>query len=1053
MTIVRPPVRFTRTLCCILAAVIAIGGIATSAEPHEERLAGEILRQAGTTKGLCLDLGCGDGKLALELARQSEMFVQALTRHDSTLNTARKTLDVDGLYGRRVAAEKGNLERLPYPDYCANLVVRGDLLRAGFHKWSWKEVLRVLRPGGLAYIGQTARPAVAEPLTGAQLRKMLTEAGVKQFEVIEKDGVWAKFRRPWPKGIGHWSHDGRCSPANNPCVEDDLVRAPFHTLWIAGPRNFTKFGYPLISNGRVFLRHGGITHTGRWSPPKQPDLVQAFDAYNGVMLWQRRLPERLGNGFVAVGDEVYAVAGQTLYALDAATGQTRWKLSPDAVEKGMKDWGYYACANGVLVVGLFDAVRDPKAKRDGRSKKVLAGLLPEHGNVLWRIQPATGVGSVAMAAGRVFYSGPGKYLAALDVQTGKELWNAPVKAGGIRYHKGKLYTSGGVFSAADGKLLGRNRARGIFIGDHVYSGSLKGISVTDLKTGKRIAGLKASRDPFCPKTGIPDGCRWMYGRCIRRTASTHCFFFSYSGTAIGDLIRGEVFPAEAFRSNCRTGVIAGNGLVYSSPSGCACAFPVRGGVALVPVDEDLYWARPKSNPPAQLQKGPAYDAAASNPQSTTRNPQSEWPCYRGNAERNNITPASLTMPIKLQWKKQVAGTITPPSAAAGMVFAGSDNHSVYGLDAGSGQVRWRYVTGGEIWVTPAYWQGRVYVGSMDGWVYCLRADSGALIWRFRGAPLDRKMMYFGRPRSLWPVAGGVIVQDGVVNFYAGHCSHDRVFVYALDAKTGKVIWVNDKSGQAYKVTGMAGGLSPHGVSPSGPIAASKEVLYIPHGMFAPAAMRRSDGKILWWGRRGNSTQRSSIEVQHIGGPELALGGGFLFCGGPNRVTATWQRFVAVDAGTGRFWGQDDPRLAKRAGRDPKTGEATMITSARWGTKPITFGEGVAPVVIDGGVFTLGYRGGFFDLKKHLQTQFGKPKGPTNKWPGRLPGSTLIVAGDKVIVAGGKDLFALARAGGRQLWRGKTGAQGDVQGNGLAAAGGRLFAATSKGELVCFSADR
>jgi len=1031
----------------VLTGLLALCSAASAAETFEAKLAARILKAARTKKGLCVDLGCGEGKLALEIARQSEMFAHALTPHASELAASRKTLDTDGLYGRRVAAERGDLARLPYPDYCANLVVRGDLLRAGFHKWSWQEVLRILRPGGLAYIGQTPKPGVAEPLTGAQLRKMLADAGVRQFEIIERDGVWAAIRRPWPKGIGHWSHAGNGSPGNNACVEDDLVRAPFHTLWIAGPRHFTKFGYPLISNGRVFLRHGGITHTGRWKPPKRPDLVQAFDAFNGTLLWQRRLPERLGNGFVAAGENVYAVAGRTLYTLDAAAGATYWQLAPDTVDKGMKDWGYYAEADGVLVVGLYDALRDPKAKRDNRRQKVLAGLSPKDGKVLWTLAPTSGVGSVALGQGLVFYISPGSHMAALRIDSGREKWQAPVKTGAIRHYRGKLYVGGSQFDAGTGRFLRRVNVRGILVGDRVYAGSLKGLSVTDLRTGKRVAGLQARRDPFCPKTGIPDGCRWMYGRCIRRTASTHCFFFSYSGNAIGDLTRNQVFPAEAFRTNCRTGLIAGNGLIYNSPSGCACAFAVRGGAALVPVREDLYWARPTSKPPPQFEKGRAYHGEIAAP-----GRPDEWPCYRANSRRNTISAASIKVPLRLKWKLQIPGPLTPPSAAMGMVFVGSGNHSVYALDAKGGAVRWRYVTGGEVWVTPTYWRGRVYAGSMDGWLYCLRAKDGALIWRFRGAPHERKMIYFGRPRSLWPVAGGVIVEQGVAYFYAGLCSHDRVFVHALDATTGKVVWTNDQLGRAVDVTGAATGLSPHGVSPSGILAASKEMLYLPHGMFAPAALRKSDGTILWWGRRGNSVRRSSIEVQNIGGPQLSLGGGLLFFGGPNRVTGTSQRFVAADAKTGRMWGADDPRLATRAGRDPKTGKATMITSARWGTKPITFGDGVAPVVLDGGVFTFGYRGAFYDLTKYLQTQFGKPKGPVTKWPGRLPSGTLIVAGDKVIVAGGKNICALARANGRPLWRGQTRTGADVRRNGLAAAGGQVFAVTKSGEIVCFAAE-
>ena len=1041
-----------RGIAAAVAFACLVGWLPASAATADEKtptaLAERILAAAGTDKGFCVDLGAGDGRLALAVLRNSNFFVHALETDHKRVEAVRRKLETSGLYARRTAAEKAALSRLPYPDYCANLVIRGDLFAEGPRGLSWKELVRILRPGGLAYVGQPAgagKPGLK--LAAARLRAELTRAGVKDFRIIAKDGVWAAIRRPRPAGMGDWSHDIRCSPANNPCVADQLVKAPFHTSWIAGPRSFTKFGLPLASAGRVLLRHGGITHTGRWKPSRQGDLIQAFDAYNGTLLWQRRLAERGGNGFVAVGDAVYAVAGTTLYAMNAADGSVRWKLAPQAGVEGMKDWAYYACSDGVVVVAFFDGLRPPGKGKRPRRKKALAGLSPKDGRSIWKVLPAGGVGSIAIGGGLVYYSVPGKALTAVEVTSGRQRWSRPAeRAGGLRYHAGKLYTTGEVYSAADGKFLKRGRFSGVFIGDRCYSGRLTGVSAVDLATGKPVKTFEVPRDPFCPKTGIPDGCSWMYGRCIRRTASTHCYFFSYSGTVIGDLVRDEIFPCEAFRSNCRTGVIAGNGLVYNSPSGCGCAFAVRGGVALLPVDEALYWARPESKPPPQLEKGPAFNDKLADEAGAD-----DWPCYRHDAARSGVTNAKLTFPMKRKWIRKLPRPITPPAVAGGAAFVGCDDHAVYALDAKTGRTRWRYRTGGEIWVTPAYWRGRVYAGSQDGWVYCLRAKDGRLIWRFRGGPHERKMLFFGRPQSLWPIGGGVIVENGVVNFYAGYCSHDRVFVYALDAKTGRVIWKNDHAGLAVKVTGPPGGISPHGVSPGGIPAASREIFYVPQGSFVPAAFRRSDGKLLWWNWRGDSRERSNIEVQHVGGPNLALGGGLLFLGGRNRLTATSHPFVAVDPRTGRFWGADHPALFKKAGRD-KTGKTIIVKKAMWGTKPTRFGQGTAPVVIDGGVFTFGRRVRFRDLKKYLQTQFGPVSGKMDKWPNQVPGGTLIVAADKVVVMGrhSKDLVVVARADGKPLWRGKLNSEGAVLPDGLAAAGGKLFAATAAGEVACLA---
>jgi outer membrane protein assembly factor BamB len=319
-----------------------------------------------------------------------------------------------------------------------------------------------------------------------------------------------------------------------------------------------------------------------------------------------------------------------------------------------------------------------------------------------------------------------------------------------------------------------------------------------------------------------------------------------------------------------------------------------------------------------------------------------------------------------------------------------------------------------------------------------------------GAPHERQMIFYGRPQSLWPIAGGVVVEDGRVQFCAGRCSHDRVFVWSLDARTGAVLWQNDQAGRAVEVTGPAGGVSPHGISPSGVLAASREILYVPQGPFAPAAFARADGRLLWWGRRGDSTQRSNIEVQNLGGPNLILADDVLLVGGSDPVTGTSQAFLAVQSRTGRMWGADDPRLFAKAGRDA-TGAAVEVKQARFGTKPIRFGQEFTPVVADGGVFIPGYRGAFLDLRKYLETQFGATATDARRWTNPLPRGTLLVAGDKVLVVSAGRLIALARADGKHLGQVDLATQDAPLSDGLAVAESKMFLVTAAGEVLCLSA--
>jgi outer membrane protein assembly factor BamB len=91
-------------------------------------------------------------------------------------------------------------------------------------------------------------------------------------------------------------------------------------------------------------------------------------------------------------------------------------------------------------------------------------------------------------------------------------------------------------------------------------------------------------------------------------------------------------------------------------------------------------------------------------------------------------------------------------------------------------------------------QGRLLVGSGDGRVYCFEATTGRLLWRFRAAPEERRIPVYGELLSTWPVASGVIVEDGIAYFAAGIVNYDGTHVYAVDVETGSLVWHEGTSG-------------------------------------------------------------------------------------------------------------------------------------------------------------------------------------------------------------------------------------------------------------------
>ena len=87
--------------------------------------------------------------------------------------------------------------------------------------------------------------------------------------------------------------------------------------------------------------------------------------------------------------------------------------------------------------------------------------------------------------------------------------------------------------------------------------------------------------------------------------------------------------------------------------------------------------------------------------------------------------------------------------------------------------------------------------------------------------------------SLWPVRTSVLVDGPVVYLTAGIFPAEGVFLFALDAATGKEIWRNDTCGEA----------SQSRVSPQGYLLASETTLYAPMGRVSPAAFDRSTGAL------------------------------------------------------------------------------------------------------------------------------------------------------------------------------------------------------------------
>ncbi|GAB4140709.1 MAG: hypothetical protein Tsb009_10160 [Planctomycetaceae bacterium] len=236
----------------------------------------------------------------------------------------------------------------------------------------------------------------------------------------------------------------------------------------------------------------------------------------------------------------------------------------------------------------------------------------------------------------------------------------------------------------------------------------------------------------------------------------------------------------------------------------------------------------------------------------------DWPMWRFDAGHTAYTPHSLPSSFHLQWTRQfpkqrpawpVSQTklqfdhAYQPVVADHAVFVGSTvDDSLSAYHTSDGRLLWRFFTDGPIRFAPAVANGRVYVVSDDGFLYCLEADSGQLLWKVRGGPFARKILGNGRLISTWPARGGPVIADGVVYFAAGIWPSMGIFIHAVDAKTGRILWTNSKTGSLYVV-------HPHGapsfgsIVPQGTLTVSGEYLIVPGGRSTPAVFNRKTGKL------------------------------------------------------------------------------------------------------------------------------------------------------------------------------------------------------------------
>ncbi|MBN2738839.1 MAG: PQQ-binding-like beta-propeller repeat protein [Spirochaetales bacterium] len=476
-----------------------------------KKAAKEILEKSGIGHGYCLDVNCGDGALAYELAKISNLHIIATDSNPANVALARKKLNQAGLYGNRVQVQLSETTLDRYPSYFANLIISGSSVKTG-----------------------------ENPLTSSMPHVQRPYGGIL---ITGKPGSMTMKTRGELEGAGQWTHM-YSDPANTICSLDERVKGELGMLWwddpdFDVPSRHGRGVAPLVKDGMLFMQ--GI------------DGIRAYDAYNGHTIWDYYIEDLAkhydqdnllgaaitGANYAIDGDKMYIRVGQQQYykafrevhVVDIYTGnQIKILTSPKLSDPGKSSWGdlnYWGLVyakDGTLYGTITDVdhivsggYRESDMSHQYSESRAVFAMDPETSDVKWIYEAKNSIRHNTFSIGdnKVYFvdrpiasqdrlrfpsneSGLQKgELLCLDAKTGNKVWSTPdtfttLTAVSIPHNiliGTQQYTRFKLNSEVGGKIIAYNASNG------------KTIWERNIEIG---AGIKTSWDMY-GLDDIPDG--------------------------------------------------------------------------------------------------------------------------------------------------------------------------------------------------------------------------------------------------------------------------------------------------------------------------------------------------------------------------------------------------------------------------------------------------------------------------------------------------------------------------------------------------------------------
>ncbi|MCH2203105.1 MAG: PQQ-binding-like beta-propeller repeat protein [Fuerstiella sp.] len=740
-----------------------------------------------------LGLPSDDARFVTQLATDRELTIYFQAETSAQASAVQKLADEAGLLGRRVFVEVGDLNSIHLSHNLADAVIVDQSV---VDQTSEEEVLRVLNPNSIALMGDR------------------------------------RLTKDVPNGSDNWSHPYH-GPDNNPQSQDQQVRGNFQTQFIGTPKFSPMPEQSVIAGGRIYKAMGHIAHKANQN--EMLNTLLCINAWNGTIQWKRTLTEGFlihRNTMVAANDALYMGDHESCKVIDRDTGQVRREIRiPKEISDGPV-WKWMALQDDILfaLVGNLEVkVETMRSNRPGLGHwpwgmwkghdytdprtafgygRTMVAIDRTTGEILWhyRDEEFLDARAVCMKNGKIFCFCAERFLACIDATNGELLWKnsdsdllEAVGPNERAQHYITGYATTCYMKCTDDHIFFAGPQRKKMVAASTRDGSLQWThDVGNLQLvlredavyaagPQRTTGVQLDHDTGTVLSSFP-------GRraCTRATGCVDSIFFRASGGTVR--LMTEENRAEhisPMRPPCQDGVLVSNGHLYWGPWMCGCQLSLYGNIGLRPIGDDTV---SRTNDTAVEQESLVVhsDIAVSTslPVKST-----DWLAYRGGNDRADTTNAGLPQSVDHAWTVSVVKNELPtaPVAAGNQVFVADRTGAVRAYDS-DGNEKWKSYTNGAVYYPPSVAHDRVFVGSADGRVYAFEAATGRLLWTYRVAPQDRRIPVFGKLVSRWPVAGGVVVQDGTVYAAAGITHYDGTYIVALDAVTGSLKARNDGSG-------------------------------------------------------------------------------------------------------------------------------------------------------------------------------------------------------------------------------------------------------------------